>query len=196
MLATRTPRPSQRLVALGSGRDRTTGAIHLKLQQQEYTIMPIEIEYEPNEICVLRIRGVLKQSEFAAKQSALADKIDVGAKPRVLAIVENFEGFERGADWNDFDFLLSHSGEIAKIAIVAEPRWEGTGSRFCWRGSSPRASKILSAGRTCGRTHVADGISSRPPSQTAAPAVLPGDPNRVEVVVAMTVVASDAVNFD
>ena len=45
--------------------------------------MPIEIEYEPNEICVLRIRGVLKQSEFAAKQKALADKIDVGAKPRV-----------------------------------------------------------------------------------------------------------------
>ena len=71
--------------------------------------MPIEIEYEPNDICVLRIRGVLKQSEFAAKQSALADKIDVGAKPRVLAIVENFEGFERGADWNDLDFLLSHS---------------------------------------------------------------------------------------
>ena len=29
--------------------------------------MPIEIEYEPNDICVLRIRGVLKQSEFAAE---------------------------------------------------------------------------------------------------------------------------------
>ena len=42
--------------------------------------MPIEIEYEPNEICVLRIRGVLKQSEFAAKQKALADKIDVGRR--------------------------------------------------------------------------------------------------------------------
>ena len=86
--------------------------------------MPIEIEYEPNHICVLRIRGVLKQSEFAAKQSALADKIDVGAKPRLLAIAENFEGFEHGADWNDLDFLLSHSGEIAKIAVVADPRWE------------------------------------------------------------------------
>src|SRR6476659_2497529 len=71
-----------------------------------------------------------------------------------------------------------------------------TGPRFCRRGSSPRASKILSAGRTCGCTHVADGISSRPPSQAAAPAVLPGDPNRVEVVVTMTVVASDAVNLD
>ena len=31
--------------------------------------MPIEIEYEPNDICVLRIRGVLKQSEFAAETS-------------------------------------------------------------------------------------------------------------------------------
>jgi hypothetical protein len=96
--------------------------------------MPIEIEYEPNDVCVLRIHGVLKQSEFAAKQSALADKIDVGGKPRVLAIVENFEGFERGADWNDLDFLLSHSGEIARIAIVAEPRWEAQGLAFAGAG--------------------------------------------------------------
>ena len=96
--------------------------------------MPIEIEYEPNEICVLRIRGVLKQSEFAAKQKALADKIDVGVKPRVLAIVENFEGFERGADWNDLDFLLSHSGEIAKVAIVAERRWEVQALAFAGAG--------------------------------------------------------------
>ena len=96
--------------------------------------MPIEIEYEPNDICVLRIRGVLKQSEFAAKQSALADKIDVGAKPRVLAILENFEGFERGADWNDLDFLLSHSGEIAKIAIVTDRRWEVPALAFAGAG--------------------------------------------------------------
>ena len=96
--------------------------------------MPIEIEYEPNEICVLRIRGVLKQSEFAAKQKALADKIDVGAKPRLLAIVENFEGFERGADWNDLDFMISHGGEIAKIAIVAEPRWEVQALAFAGAG--------------------------------------------------------------
>ena len=38
--------------------------------------MPIEIEYEPNDIYVLRISGILKQSEFAAKQGALRDKID------------------------------------------------------------------------------------------------------------------------
>src|SRR2546423_15336539 len=86
--------------------------------------MPTKIDYEPNDICVLRISGTLKQSEFAAEQSDIRQKIDIGAKPRLLAILEDFLGWERGADWNDLDFLVSHSGEIAKIAIVAEPRWE------------------------------------------------------------------------
>src|SRR5438046_8979120 len=85
--------------------------------------MPIRIEYEPNDIYVLRLSGTLKQSEFAAEQADIAGRIDSGSKPRVLVIAENFQGWQRGADWNDLDFMISHGGEIAKIAIVAEPRW-------------------------------------------------------------------------
>src|SRR5438876_12110266 len=85
--------------------------------------MPVQIQYQPDDICVLRISGILKRSEFAAEQSALARQIDSGSKPRLLAILENFEGWERGADWNDLDFMISHGGKISKIAIVAEPRW-------------------------------------------------------------------------
>ena len=96
--------------------------------------MPAKIDYEPNDICVLRISGSLKRSEFAAEQSAVARKIDIGAKPRLLAILDDFKGWERGADWNDLDFLLSHSGEIAKIAIVAEPRWETQALAFSGAG--------------------------------------------------------------
>jgi hypothetical protein len=57
-----------------------------------------------------------------------------GSKPRLLAILEDFEGWERGADWDDLDFLISHSGEIAKIAIVAEPRWETHALAFAGAG--------------------------------------------------------------
>ena len=96
--------------------------------------MPTKIDYEPNDICVLRISGTLKQSEFAAEQSDIGQEIDVGAKPRLLAILEDFQGWERGADWNDLDFLISHSGEIAKIAIVAEPRWETQSLAFAGAG--------------------------------------------------------------
>jgi hypothetical protein len=96
--------------------------------------MPIQIQYQPNDICVLQISGVLKQSEFGAEQSALASKIDTGSRPRLLVILENFEGWERKADWNDLDFMISHGGKISKIAIVAEPRWETLALAFAGAG--------------------------------------------------------------
>src|SRR6266567_4788142 len=42
--------------------------------------MAAKIDYQPNDICVLRISGISKRSEFAAKQSTLACKIDVGGQ--------------------------------------------------------------------------------------------------------------------
>ena len=65
--------------------------------------MPFHIQYEPNDICALRISGVLKQSEIATEQSALANKIDTRSRPRLLVILENFEGWERKTDWNDLE---------------------------------------------------------------------------------------------
>jgi hypothetical protein len=97
--------------------------------------MPLQIESEADDIYVLRISGILKQSEFGAEQNALARKIETGSKPRLLVILENFEGWERGADWGkDLDFLFSHGGKISKIAIVAEPRWETPALAFAGAG--------------------------------------------------------------
>ena len=96
--------------------------------------MSLQVEYEADNLCVLRISGTLQQSEFAATQKGLAQKIDLGSKPRVLAIVENFDGWERGADWNDLDFLVEHGGEIAKIAVVVDPKWETQALAFAGAG--------------------------------------------------------------
>lgn len=60
--------------------------------------------------------------------------IDAGAKPRLLAILDEFAGWERGADWNDLGFLFSHSQEIARIAIVEDPRWEVPALAFAGAG--------------------------------------------------------------
>jgi hypothetical protein len=97
--------------------------------------MPVQIQYQPHDIYVLRISGTLKRSEFAAEQSALARQIDSGSKPRLLVILEKFEGWERGAAWgNDLDFLFLHSGKISKIAIVGEPHWEALALAFAGAG--------------------------------------------------------------
>jgi hypothetical protein len=34
--------------------------------------MPVEMKYEPDGVCMLRISGILKRSEFGAEQNALA----------------------------------------------------------------------------------------------------------------------------
>jgi hypothetical protein len=96
--------------------------------------MPVQIEHETDDIYVLRISGILKQSEFSAEQTAVARKIDSGSKPRLLFILENFDGWGRGADWNDLDFMISHGGKISKIAIVGEPRWETLALAFAGAG--------------------------------------------------------------
>ena len=96
--------------------------------------MPAIIEHEGGDIYVLRISGIWKPSEFGAGQKELAGKIDAGARPRLLAIFENFDGWERAAGWNDVDFLFSHSHQIARIAIVGEPRWEVQARAFAGAG--------------------------------------------------------------
>jgi hypothetical protein len=96
--------------------------------------MSVQIESEANDIYVLRISGVLKQSEFSTEQSALARKIDSGSKPRLLFILENFDGWERSADWNDLDFMVSHGGRISKIAIVGDPPRETLALAFAGAG--------------------------------------------------------------
>ena len=96
--------------------------------------MPATIQRETHNTYVLHISGTLMRSEFGNVQDATAGDIDSGVKPRILAVLENFEGFERGADWGDLEFLFSHSHEIAKIAIVGEPRWEPEALAFAGAG--------------------------------------------------------------
>src|SRR5437016_7984560 len=96
--------------------------------------MSVQMQYEPNDICVLGMSGILKRSEFGTEQTELARHIDTGSKPRLLVILENFEGWERGADWNDLDLTISHGEKISRIAIVAEPRWEALALAFAGAG--------------------------------------------------------------
>src|SRR4051812_36799716 len=96
--------------------------------------MPAAIQRESDNIYLLRLSGTVKRAEFDAVQKTTAADIDAGAKPRVLAVLENFEGWEKGADWGDLDFLFSHSNEIAKIAIVGEPRDEPSATAFAGAG--------------------------------------------------------------
>jgi hypothetical protein len=96
--------------------------------------MPATLQYERDDTCVLHISGTLLGSEFGNLQNTASVAIDAGVRPRVLAILENFSGFERGADWGEFDMIFSHGNEITKIAIVGDPEWSAQALAFAGAG--------------------------------------------------------------
>ncbi|RYD35355.1 MAG: STAS/SEC14 domain-containing protein [Verrucomicrobiaceae bacterium] len=102
--------------------------------------MPASIGIESNGTFLLRLSGTVEAAEFTAMQNLLGKEIDAGAKPRILAILENFDGWERGAAWGNLDFLYWHSSEIAKIAIVADPSWESEAMAFA--GADSRSAPV------------------------------------------------------
>jgi len=96
--------------------------------------MPAAIQRINNDTYVLRLSGVVQSSEFGAVQRTAASDINAGVKPRILAMLENFEGWEKGAKWGELDFLFGHGNDIEKIAIVGEPSWEGEALAFAGAG--------------------------------------------------------------
>jgi hypothetical protein len=95
--------------------------------------MGLTVEQEDN-VWVLRATGMLRKSELDKVQMAGAKELKTGARPRLLIIVENFAGWERGADWGDLSFFLEHGNQIEKIAIVADPKWKAEWLAFAGAG--------------------------------------------------------------
>jgi hypothetical protein len=109
--------------------------------------MPASLKREGDNIYFLRITGNLTKSDLGAAQDIAGDEIDHGAKPRLLVTLENFEGFERGASWGELEFLSTHINDIAKIAIVGDPKWESDAVAFAGAGSRQAPVKFFPAAK-------------------------------------------------
>lgn len=97
--------------------------------------MSVRYQYQSAEqVCEIHISGVLGHSEFTATQNGLAERIAAGDQPRILVILDGFVGWEKGADWSNLDFMLSHGEKIARIAIVGDKSWEPQVKMFAGAG--------------------------------------------------------------
>lgn len=97
--------------------------------------MSVRYQYHPSDqICEIHISGVLGHAEFTAAQAGLAERIAGGDQPRVLVVLDGFVGWEKGGDWSNLDFMLTHGEKIAKIAIVGDKSWESNVKMFAGAG--------------------------------------------------------------
>jgi hypothetical protein len=84
-------------------------------------------------VCV-RIWDVMQMADLEALQTVAKELIEKGKKVRLLAILENFQGWEKGVDWGDVSFLMEQGNSIVKMAIVGKERWKDKVFLFVGKG--------------------------------------------------------------
>ena len=90
---------------------------------------------EPNGVYALHIGGTLNKATLDNIQAVARHNIEAGAKDlKVLLFLDDFRGWKRGDDWGDLDFFSLYEQNIAKIAVVGEPRWEAETLLFLGAG--------------------------------------------------------------
>jgi hypothetical protein len=91
-------------------------------------------------VLYVKISGVMKLADQESLQTSGKDLIAQCRKVRLHVTLEEFQGWEKGVDWGDVDFLMAHGNDITKIAIVGEERWKD--QIFAFVGKGLRSTEI------------------------------------------------------
>ena len=96
--------------------------------------MPYQILTVEDDRIEVKITGELRRRDQDALQAEAVRLIAQGKRPRVLILVEDFRGWEKGADWGDIGFLVEHGNDIASMAVVCEERWRDDALVYLGKG--------------------------------------------------------------
>src|SRR6266550_992496 len=81
--------------------------------------MSANLEQHDDRLLVLRVGGELKKSELDAVQSEFVEKIAVAGTVKLLVLLENFTGWERGEQWGDTDFSSATATTLRELPSSA-----------------------------------------------------------------------------
>lgn len=102
--------------------------------------MPFEITQIEDDFVSIRLKGMLRQGEMKVVQGRALELIEEGKKVRLLAILEDFEGWDKTDDWGDVGFLMEYGDDIIKMALVGDEKWKD--DIFLFVGKGLRATEI------------------------------------------------------
>ena len=96
--------------------------------------MACEIIRIIDSVVYVRIRDVMRIADMKTLEKVAEELIGQGKKLRLLASLENFQGWEKTEKWSDVDFMMNHGNDIVKMAIVGDERWKEEAFLFVGRG--------------------------------------------------------------
>ncbi len=93
-----------------------------------------------DEVIKLRLSGVMTRADMTSLQELAVQLIKQGKRPRLLAILDNFQGWAKHDDWNEINFLTDHGDDVARMALVGDDTWKD--DVFLFVGKGLRATEI------------------------------------------------------
>jgi len=79
----------------------------------------------------VRATGKLTKEDYQRFVPEIETMVKEHGKIRVLFEMHDFHGWKASALWEDIKFDLKHFGDIERLAIVGEKRWEQGMAAFC-----------------------------------------------------------------
>jgi len=80
-------------------------------------------EYDNALAVEIVIKGFVSTQEFEDTAKKLEAFIARHGKVNVLEVIEDFEGMDGTAFWQDFKFSLAHLNDFSRCAIVSDGKW-------------------------------------------------------------------------
>ena len=68
--------------------------------------MPVTMQHDRDNIFRVELRGTLRKTELEQCQQQLKTEMDRLGAVKLLFVLAGFDGWERGASWNDLSFTL------------------------------------------------------------------------------------------
>lgn len=90
----------------------------------------LELQVSGN-LVEVKVTGKLSHENYMVFVPEIEKVIKLHGKVRVLFIMHDFHGWTAGALWDDMKFEWKHGGDIERLAIVGETKWEQGMASFC-----------------------------------------------------------------
>jgi hypothetical protein len=111
-------------------RDRESlSALSKRRKSVAYDIIKIE-----DNVVHVRISGIMQVNDQKALQNLGKRLLTQGKKLKLFITLDDFQGWEKGADWSDIDFFMAHGNDIDKMAIVGDEMWKDQIFAFVGKG--------------------------------------------------------------
>src|SRR4051794_20150213 len=88
-------------------------------------------EQAGGKILDVKISGKLSKEDYQEFVPRVEKLIKDYGRIRMLVTMHDFHGWELGALWEDIKFDVKHFGDIERLALVGDSKWEAGMAKFC-----------------------------------------------------------------